>query len=112
MKNIPTLLFTLWLTAVMSMPYAAEGPSQPPPMFQAVGSISRLDVQGRTLVVNDRPYRIAADVKVHSRKAQFATVSDLSKGTAVGLVVTDTGSAAPLVTDIWVLPPKGHSSFR
>ena len=112
MKNIPVLLFTLWLAAVMSMPYAAEAPSSYPPMFQAMGHISRLDIKGQTVVINDMSYRLTADAKVHTPSTKFATLSDLSEGMMVGVKFSSTGVGRPEVTEIWVLPPNGGSSFR
>lgn len=112
MKNIPVLLFTLWLAAVMSVPYAAEMPSYYPPVFQAVGKISRLDIQAQTMVVNDMPYTLTADAKVHTPNTRFATLSDLSTGMMVGLTVAGGGNGRPRITDVWVLPAGGGSSFR
>jgi len=112
MKNIPVLLFTLWLAAVMSMPYAAEAPAGPPPVFQAVGKISRLDIPGQTVVINDTPYRLTATAKVHTPRTRFATLQDLATGMTVGVTVANGGGATPRVTEIWVLPPGGMSSFH
>lgn len=111
-KNIPVALFTLWLAAVMAMPYAAEVPSSYPPMFPVVGRISRLDIQNQTVVVNDTPYRLNADASIHTPQTQFGTLSDLAEGMLVGFKFSSRGGAIPQITELWVLPPGAPSAFK
>lgn len=63
--------------------------------------ISHIDVRGRTIVINDTAYRLAAAVTVHTAAKKRGSLGDLHSGMRVGYRLKDDGNGQSVISEIW-----------
>lgn len=96
------LLFLL----ALSLPAAASAlPGYYPEAFDRWGVISRVDVDSRTLVVDDSKVTLSLNLEVHTPATRFGTIRSLQPGMKVGFGTTGSRAARRgAVAEVWVLP--------
>lgn len=96
------LLVATWLLACATPAMAARlmgGDS--PNLSQQQWVISHINADGRTIVINDVTYRLAATVKVHIVAHKHGSLDDLRAGMRVGYRLADNGKGQSVITEIW-----------
>ncbi len=85
-------------------------------VFGFFGEIDSFDRGSRLLVVDDRVFRLADDVRVHTKKGRKGVLSDIRPGSKVGFYPSGRGDGRHqiYINEIWVLPAnwkaeRGHS---
>lgn len=112
MKKLQVLMLTLLLALTASGGWAGGLPGYYPTTFARMGNINHLDIRTAAIVIDDMPYRIDANVPVHTLRTQFATVSDLAAGMHIAYNISPAAAGYPQISEVWVLPRKYHSTSR
>jgi len=78
--------------------------------FGFVGVIDSFDRGNDLLVIDDQVFQISDKVRVHKKKGQKATLSDIGPGVKVGFYPQNRGGRrqASSIQSIWVLPANWH----
>ncbi len=82
-------------------------PSYYPEEIPRTGTLDRLDLKERVIVVNDALYRLAQYVPVHTPRRQVANLGDLKEGDKITFEYKDRKKVSSIITEIWKLP-KSH----
>lgn len=92
------------LTLVATVVHAGFPAWYPQEGFNNVGKIDELRTEDSVLIVDDRYYRFADNLKVHSLSQKNDSVARLRQGTTVGFEVDVTPQGERLVREVWLLP--------
>lgn len=100
MKRL-TQLLVISVLCIVGTATAAE-PYGP---FTAVGVVSYIDVKQGVIVVNDSEYQLTSSTRTFAANGGVLSVTNIRKGTRVGLVLPSAGAGqARVVGQIHVLP--------
>ncbi len=89
---------------------SAEAPSwYPQEDFVLQGTIDRINILERSLVISDSSLVFASKVKVHSLTQEFYPLSKLKVGDVVGANAIDTPGGIRQVVEIWLLQAPNSS---
>lgn len=80
----------------------AAGPSSP---FAAVGVVNSIDAKRNFIIVSDSTYQLTHTTRVFATNGSTMSVSDLKKGTRVGIVLLSQNAGRnPIAGEIHMLP--------
>lgn len=101
-KLIVSTALLLCLLAPAATILAGSLPAYYPAHFTRTGTIDRMDLANRDIVINDTLMHFSSQTRVHSLNTQFSLLNSLRKGMKVGLAFVD--NRRGLIDEIWVLP--------
>lgn len=110
MKLLRTLFF-LQLGLFVTGALAGRLPASYPDDFQHAGTLDRIDLQNRTLVVSDMLREVVDYVHVHDGSGRLANTRRLRKGMEIGYRTQSAGQGGAIV-EIWILPDGYLASQR
>ncbi len=103
----PILLKTngLILLMLFSLSISASGLPDyyPEKLNHMQGNIDDIDIRTGRIIINDIPWKLSMNVKVHSMSTEFSSVQTLKKGTYLAFKV-DTINGKSEIAEIWILP--------
>ena len=101
-KTWKYLLISVWMLICITPAMAARLMGDDSPNIpQQQWVISQIDVHGRTIVINDVTYHLAAAVKVHMAGHKHGSLNDLQAGMHVGYRLADNGKGQSVISEIW-----------
>lgn len=105
------VLFVVKLMLFATGALAGPLPAFYPDDFQYAGSVDRIDLRNRTIVVSDMLRQVADYVQVHDSSGDTSGMRHLRKGMEIGYI-TQSAGAGGAVVEIWVLPDGYLASQR
>ena len=97
----------LFVTGALAGPLPAFYPDD----FQYAGSVDRIDIRNRVIVVSDMLRQVADYVQVHDSSGNTSGMRHLRKGMEIGYT-TQSAEAGGAVVEIWLLPDGYLASQR
>ena len=104
-------LFFVKLALFMTGALAGPLPAFYPDDFQYAGSVDRIDIRNRIIVVSDRLRHVVDYVQVHDKSGDTSGIRRLRRGMEIGYNTQSTGAGGAVV-EIWVLPDGYLASQR
>ena len=101
MRILRTLLF-MPLALLMTGALAGSYPDK----FRHAGTVDRIDLRNRTIVVSDMLWQITDYVQVRDGSGKLMDLRRLRLGMEVGLI-TQSAAQGDAIVELWVLP-KGY----
>ena len=92
------------LLAISTQLAVAGMPDYYPEFFPHSGTVDRLDISERYVVINDAMFRLSDNVRFHTPQSEFDVLRNLKLGDRVGCRYEKDGRGRFIVTDIWLLP--------
>ncbi len=65
------------------------------------GVVQELDRSKNTIMINATKYYLGQNVKVHSKKNEFGSINNLSKGSNITFMTSNNDET---ITEIWIVP--------
>jgi hypothetical protein len=97
------VLFVVKLMLFATGALAGPLPAFYPDDFQYAGSVDRIDLRNRTIVVSDMLRQVADYVQVHDSSGDTSGMRRLRKGMEIGYTTQSAGTGGAVVK-IWILP--------
>lgn len=100
------LIQTKSLVLLILLSFSATATTLPdyyPKVISMSGTIDRIDIKRGEIVVNDMPWRLSMNAKVHSLITEFSSIQTLRRGMKVGFEMSSINGKIQ-VAEIWILP--------